>query len=929
MPLQTFRLLDTMTGVGAPKGVVAARSVTAVQVGGRGSVPATGVGAVVINITARSAPVAGAVTVFPHGGRRPGFGQLRFGVTAPSASLVTVPVGSGGMIDLYNASTATVHLAADVVGYYVGGTPEASGMFRAVAPTKVYDTRSALGTQGVTGPVTEKSSVVMLLGGRPPLPNDGVSAVLLNVTATGATAAGSLVVHGKATRPNALSLKYPAVAPVTQQVVVPIDAYGQVFISNQSMTKVHVALELLGWFTKSTLLDDVPPADVTGAVRSFDPVTVYRSTGVAPDPAGATRTLKVLGRGGVPASGVSAVHVVLTAVNGTAPGALAAYPSGSRAPSVSNLFFRPGVGASNSAIVPVGPDGSISIANRSAGSTQILVAVDGYVRQHQVSIRAISSVDSTIDQVQQVECPTSTFCIALDRFGNAARFDGTSWGQAVATGVAEGSLSCASTTFCMVVGYGSYNLFVGDTWSSSRAAPLRENFDDVDCVAPSHCVGLTAGSARVFDGGVWGAPTALFPTARSIDCPSATSCIAVGSGALYARLENGTWTTPSIDATSFVGSVKVSFGAPSSCMALSGNELWRFNGAAWSQPFLFTTGFRTLQSVSCVSASACVLLDDQEAITFDAGVQGATVGVPALNANVLSCASASWCMVVARWDWAAPLSGGVFGVVSPLFSRGAPSGISCPTPSWCMAVTSQFARRFVAPDWGNFQALPTLSLPSFRGYTAVSCSSTQFCLAVGDNGGSAQWDGTSWSAHEESGYGTYTSVACPVDGFCVAGTGGFYSVYDHGTWTRATLGANYGSDVTDCLSTTWCRMLTSNGAGFVFDGSSFVASSSPGFPATAIDCVSTTWCMATGGSSGTGQAARFDGVSWTTMAVPFIPSSLSCTSSSACVAVDDDGQLATFDGAAWTMRPLMTGVTLARQFRVACLQAGQCMVTLG
>ena len=931
VPLQTVRLLDTPTGLGAPKRPVAAQGVIAMQVTGRGAVPQSGVGSVVLNVTAHSAATAGAVTVYPHGGRRPGFGQLRFAAVVPRASLVTVPVGAGGAVDLYNGSTGSVQLVADVVGYYVAGTPEAKGMFHPVAPVKVYDTTTALGTQGVTGPVTERSGVVMALGGRPPVPNEGVAALVLNVTAKGATGVGSLVVHGGEKRPGAISLRYPAVTAVTQQMIVPMGPYGQVFISNQSMTKVHVAVEVVGWYATPRLLDDMSAVDVTGSTRSLDPVVMYRSTATSPDPAGVTRTVKVLGRGGVPDTGVSAVHVVLTGVSATASGALAAFPAGGRAPGASNLYFRPGTGAgaSNSAIVPVGADGSISVLNRSAGSTQIQVAVDGYVLQRTVSVRPVGTIAATNDQIQQVDCVTSTFCIALDRFGNAARFDGTTWGAPVSTGVVEGRLSCASTSFCMVVGGGSYNVFNGAAWSSSRAAPLGATFNDVDCAAPSHCVALTNGSARSFDAGVWGAPTTLFPSASEIECVGAAWCMAIGSGTTYARMINGTWGTASVGATTFVGVLSMSCGASTSCMVVSGNSLWRFDGSAWSPPSVFASGFRILQSVSCTGLSSCALLDDQQVISFDGGVQGVSAGTPALNPRAVSCVSATWCMVVARWDWAAPLVDGVFGDVSPVLSRGASRGVSCPTSSWCMAVSDSFARRYVAPNWGSFEALPPLPLPRIVGYDAVSCSSPTFCLAVGDNGGSALWDGTTWTPHEETGYTVYSSVSCPVDGFCVAGTGGFYSVYDHGTWTRATLGANFGSDVTDCVSAAWCRLLTKSGQGFAWDGSSFVASTSPGFAATGLECLTTTWCMAVGGASGVGQAALFDGATWTVSSIPLVPSSLSCVSAVACVAVDDVGNLASFDGSAWQLQSLGKNAVFDTIFRVACLERGRCLVTEG
>src|SRR5450631_2933079 len=61
------RVLDTRTGLGAPKGLVdPGRSVT-LQVTSRGGVPASGVSAVVLNVTVTGAVKPGYVQVYPTG----------------------------------------------------------------------------------------------------------------------------------------------------------------------------------------------------------------------------------------------------------------------------------------------------------------------------------------------------------------------------------------------------------------------------------------------------------------------------------------------------------------------------------------------------------------------------------------------------------------------------------------------------------------------------------------------------------------------------------------------------------------------------------------------------------------------------------------------------------------------------------------------
>ena len=70
-PLVPARLLDTRTGTGAPAAKMSAGQTLDLQVTGQGGVPASGVSAVVLNVTATSPTTAGFLTVFPTGVARP------------------------------------------------------------------------------------------------------------------------------------------------------------------------------------------------------------------------------------------------------------------------------------------------------------------------------------------------------------------------------------------------------------------------------------------------------------------------------------------------------------------------------------------------------------------------------------------------------------------------------------------------------------------------------------------------------------------------------------------------------------------------------------------------------------------------------------------------------------------------------------------
>ncbi len=152
-PVTPARVLDTRSGLGAPRAPVTGGDAIDLKVTGVGGVPATGVDAVVLNLTATDVERLTVVRAWPGDQPQPLVSNLNPGAGSTRANLVTVRVAADGTVRLGNL-LGRVDLVADVQGWY-GAGPGAG--LRGVSPHRMLDTR-------VTGPAARSRAV----GHRPP-----------------------------------------------------------------------------------------------------------------------------------------------------------------------------------------------------------------------------------------------------------------------------------------------------------------------------------------------------------------------------------------------------------------------------------------------------------------------------------------------------------------------------------------------------------------------------------------------------------------------------------------------------------------------------------------------------------------------------------------------------------------------------------------
>ena len=144
----------------------------------------------------------------------------------------------------------------------------------------------------------------------------GAGAVALNVTATNPTASSFLTVWPTgAPRPLASNLNFGTGQTVPNMVIVPVGLNGQISIYNNT-GGVDVVVDVLGWFPTGNSYTGLTPARLMDTRPGSSTIDGQFAGVGAIGQAGSTN-LTVVNRGGVPASGVGAVALNVTATNPT------------------------------------------------------------------------------------------------------------------------------------------------------------------------------------------------------------------------------------------------------------------------------------------------------------------------------------------------------------------------------------------------------------------------------------------------------------------------------------------------------------------------------------------------------------------------------------------------------------------------------------
>ena len=137
-----------------------------------------------------------------------------------------------------------------------------------------------------------------------------------------------------------------------------------------------MVVDISGWFAAGNGFEPLSPArlaDTRGAatVDGINEVTHRIPVG------GGVIRIPVVGRAGVPLTGVSAVALNVTVVDPLGSAHLTVFPTGESVPNAANLNFVTGQTVPNMVIAKLGADGSVSIYSPGP-SVHVVVDISGW-----------------------------------------------------------------------------------------------------------------------------------------------------------------------------------------------------------------------------------------------------------------------------------------------------------------------------------------------------------------------------------------------------------------------------------------------------------------------------------------------------------------------------------------------------------------------
>lgn len=260
-------LVDTRSGVGAPKAAIAAGGSVTVQVGGQAGIPADASGVVANFIAINSTTTPGYLVPFAAGDTKPSRG-LNYAASTKTSVTAQIGLSADGKMTITNNKTS-VDVAIDIQGYFTA-TGKGGAVFTPAAG-RLLDTRAD--GQSIVG---QNQTRVISAAGQAGIPvmGSGITAVALTVTSvhTQPTAGRAIMWADGTTMPTTTAITYENSSIRSNSVIVPLGANGKIDLYNYGDPTNYV-LDLQGWYADPKAPGIVCPDYPAGSWSDSAPTT--------------------------------------------------------------------------------------------------------------------------------------------------------------------------------------------------------------------------------------------------------------------------------------------------------------------------------------------------------------------------------------------------------------------------------------------------------------------------------------------------------------------------------------------------------------------------------------------------------------------------------------------------------------------------------
>ena len=242
VPVAGKRIVDTRSGLGAPKALLVPGKSVDIQVTGANGVPAGASGAVVNLLPINSTSADGYLTPYATGTTRPD-NALHYAPSVNTSIQAQVRLSSSGKMTIYNGSS-TINLVIDLQGYFtkagVNGATFTPGIGR------VFDSRAT----GNTILAKNETRAIQVAGqAGVPVMGSSITAVVLTLTAAHGGSDGRASVWANGTpQPDTTSINFQTDEIRTNTVTVALGANGKINLNNVADATNYV-IDVQGWYT--------------------------------------------------------------------------------------------------------------------------------------------------------------------------------------------------------------------------------------------------------------------------------------------------------------------------------------------------------------------------------------------------------------------------------------------------------------------------------------------------------------------------------------------------------------------------------------------------------------------------------------------------------------------------------------------------------